>query len=102
MRKRHEVGCKGGAKRVVLRWLIALWGGGWEGSWEENSDRWDRVDVFRHIVPYDCGCIVAFVKSVSIARTNGITHAWTHTKYTLTNWMRVMSVFTHIRNQCFS
>lgn len=63
----------------MLRWLIALQGGRWEGSWEENSDRWGRVDVFRHVVPYECGGIVAFVKFLSTARTNGITQSPAHT-----------------------
>lgn len=31
--------------------------------------------VFLHIVPSECGCIVAFVKVVSIASTNGIKQA---------------------------
>lgn len=62
------------AKRIMLRWLIALWGGGWEGNWEENSGRWGREDVYRHAVPYEHVCIVSFVKFASTARTNGSTH----------------------------
>lgn len=39
-----------GASEELKGSLIALWGGGWE----ENSGRWDRVDVFSHVVPYEC------------------------------------------------
>lgn len=54
----------------MLRWLIALWGGGWEGNWEENSGRWSREDVYRHVVSYERCCIVSFVKFASTAGTN--------------------------------
>lgn len=30
------------------------------------------VDVFRHVVPYECDCIVSFVKFVCMSGTNGI------------------------------
>lgn len=67
--------CKTGKyKRIVQRWLIGLWGGVWERCWEENPDRWKRVDFFPAVVLYEGGCIVSFVKFLYTARTDGITH----------------------------
>lgn len=73
---------------------------GREGSWEENSDRWDRVVVFRHIVPYKCGCIVAFAElsfcllpgQMEIAHSNA--HPLTYEKNSLTYWLKLILVFT--------
>lgn len=85
----------------MLRWLIALRGGAWNGSWEENSDRWDRVDVFRHVVPRVCVCVAVLLPLLSLRqllrqmelRTHPPhTQKSTYTKYTLANWTETQYV----------
>lgn len=84
-----------GAKRITLRRLIALLGGGWGESW----GRWDGW-MFS-----DMWCLTsatALFPLLSLYVWAGQMELNAHAEFTLSNWKSLIRLFTHIHNQFFS